>query len=328
MLWLWKSCKTQGLGTCCDIRLHAIVACCCLLAWHYHSPSILLTSASSPLLSSPFPPPLSSSLLLSPPLAPPPHLAPSYDVYRKVIKAYPTVPQARERLYFIGFRSDTGAGASFVWPDMDDTKGQPPPTISSILEDQATVDAEHILSPHKWMKVQLSRKTNGVLSRRIADIAGAARTVCSRYRRGYSHFSEFVPHLLEDGTPKDYQQAYDDQYGDGDAIDAASAAADGAQDGDGDGDGDGDSDDEGGGSGGSTRGNEGFESRRLLQNPRFYTPRETARLMGFPEDFQVANTMKDEACNNRIYYQLGNAVVPPVIQALVQAIVNTDVYTA
>lgn len=144
-------------------------------------------------------------------------------------------------------------------------------------------------------------------------IATLRRAVCARY----SHFSEFVPHLLEDGTPKDYQQVYDDLYGDGGVDSAAAAAEEGGEE-------DGAEDDEDG----EGEDKDAFESRRLLQNPRFYTPRETARLMGFPEDFQVVNTMKDAACNNRIYYQLGNAVVPPVIQALVQAIVDTDVYTA
>lgn len=48
--------------------------------------------------------------------------------------------------------------------------------------------------------------------------------------------------------------------------------------------------------------------------------------MGFPEDFQVDDTMKDATCSNRVYYQLGNAVVPPVIGAIAQAIVDTGVY--
>lgn len=214
-----------------------------------------------------------------------------YEVHTKVVKAYPTVPQNRERLYFVGFRSDTGASASFEWPDMDDTKGNPPPTVSSILEDQASVGAEHILTPHKWMKVQLSRKTNGVLSRRIADIHGPARTVMSRYRRGYSHFSEFVPHLYEDGSPKEYQQEYDERYGD-----QTDAAAEGGADGDADED---DDEDDASSAEGS------LEARRLLENPRFYTPRECARLMGFPEDFQVDDTMKDATCSNRVYTSSG-----------------------
>ncbi|KAK3260397.1 hypothetical protein CYMTET_30643, partial [Cymbomonas tetramitiformis] len=46
--------------------------------------------------------------------------------------------------------------------------------------------------------------------------------------------------------------------------------------------------------------------------PRFFTPREVARLMGFPESFSL------DACRhtNRAYHQLGNAVCPPIIAAI------------
>lgn len=49
--------------------------------------------------------------------------------------------------------------------------------------------------------------------------------------------------------------------------------------------------------------------------PRYYTPRECARIMGFPEDFRLPE-------NNRAYHQLGNAVVPQVVEALTRAIVD------
>uniref|UniRef100_A0A6B2L6I6 Cytosine-specific methyltransferase n=1 Tax=Arcella intermedia TaxID=1963864 RepID=A0A6B2L6I6_9EUKA len=47
--------------------------------------------------------------------------------------------------------------------------------------------------------------------------------------------------------------------------------------------------------------------------PRFYTPRECARLQGFPEDFILTSCGPDP---NRIYYQLGNTVCPIIISAL------------
>jgi site-specific DNA-cytosine methylase len=37
-----------------------------------------------------------------------------YQVVHKVVSAYPTVPQKRERLYFVGFRTDTGCAENFV----------------------------------------------------------------------------------------------------------------------------------------------------------------------------------------------------------------------
>lgn len=50
--------------------------------------------------------------------------------------------------------------------------------------------------------------------------------------------------------------------------------------------------------------------------PRFFTPRECARLMGFPEGFRGL------CGNNRSYHQLGNAVCPPVVAALGEALVR------
>jgi site-specific DNA-cytosine methylase len=67
-------------------------------------------------------------------------------------------------------------------------------------------------------------------------------------------------------------------------------------------------------------GNESLEARRKLEHPRFYTPRECARLMGFPETYSI-----DES-NYRCFHQLGNAVVPPVIEKLARAIVDTGVF--
>ncbi|KAK3272583.1 hypothetical protein CYMTET_19134 [Cymbomonas tetramitiformis] len=50
--------------------------------------------------------------------------------------------------------------------------------------------------------------------------------------------------------------------------------------------------------------------------PRFFTPRECARLMGFPENFVIGRS----ANKNHAYHQLGNAVCPPVIAAIMESI--------
>ena len=50
-------------------------------------------------------------------------------------------------------------------------------------------------------------------------------------------------------------------------------------------------------------------------NPRMLTPRECARLMGFPDDFKLN---KSEV---QSYKQLGNAVVPPVVEALAKEMI-------
>ena len=49
---------------------------------------------------------------------------------------------------------------------------------------------------------------------------------------------------------------------------------------------------------------------------RFYTPRECARLMGFPEAFRVG----ESANRNHWYHQCGNAVCPPIIAAIMAAV--------
>ena len=59
-------------------------------------------------------------------------------------------------------------------------------------------------------------------------------------------------------------------------------------------------------------------------NPRFYTPRECARLMGFPEWFVIDDTCKSK---HRMYHQLGNAVVPPVVGAITRQVIATGVFT-
>ena len=52
------------------------------------------------------------------------------------------------------------------------------------------------------------------------------------------------------------------------------------------------------------------------QPPRFYSPREMARLMGFPESFALPTA------DGLAHRQLGNAVVPPLIGALGVAIAH------
>lgn len=50
-------------------------------------------------------------------------------------------------------------------------------------------------------------------------------------------------------------------------------------------------------------------------NPRRLTPRECARLMGFPEDHKIV------CSDTRAYKQFGNAVVVPVVEAIAQAMI-------
>jgi DNA (cytosine-5)-methyltransferase 1 len=52
---------------------------------------------------------------------------------------------------------------------------------------------------------------------------------------------------------------------------------------------------------------------RGRKNPRRLTPRECARLMGFPDDFHIP------VSDTQAYKQFGNAVVVPVVEAIAKA---------
>ena len=54
------------------------------------------------------------------------------------------------------------------------------------------------------------------------------------------------------------------------------------------------------------------------KNPRKITPREAARLQGFPEDFII-----DKVSNAQAYKQFGNSVCVPVITAVAEQIKKT-----
>jgi DNA (cytosine-5)-methyltransferase 1 len=51
-------------------------------------------------------------------------------------------------------------------------------------------------------------------------------------------------------------------------------------------------------------------------NPRRLTPRECARLMGFPDTYPIV------VSDTQAYRQFGNAVVPPVVQAVAREIIT------
>lgn len=56
---------------------------------------------------------------------------------------------------------------------------------------------------------------------------------------------------------------------------------------------------------------------QLGKNPRRLTPRECARLMGFPENFQIV------VSDTRAYKQFGNSVVVPVVEAIAKEVVRS-----
>ena len=59
-----------------------------------------------------------------------------------------------------------------------------------------------------------------------------------------------------------------------------------------------------------------IDQSHLGKNPRKLTPRECARILGFPEEFRV-----DAVSVNQLYRQMGNSVSIPVIQAIADQMV-------
>mmetsp|Transcript_56476 Transcript_56476/g.76989 ORF Transcript_56476/g.76989 Transcript_56476/m.76989 type:complete len:224 (-) Transcript_56476:117-788(-) len=65
-----------------------------------------------------------------------------------------------------------------------------------------------------------------------------------------------------------------------------------------------------------TRRNGGSADASVLL-PRFLTPRECCRLMGFPEHFPVPSVEVDgDASVSHFYQAIGNAVIPPVVTSI------------
>ena len=64
-------------------------------------------------------------------------------------------------------------------------------------------------------------------------------------------------------------------------------------------------------------GSEILISQGSRKNPRRLTPRECARLMGYPKDFQIP------VSDTQAYKQFGNSVVVPVVERIATAVVTT-----
>lgn len=158
-----------------------------------------------------------------------------YDVHFKVIDARAYVPQHRERIFIVGFRTPR----AFSWPEPRRVER----TIADILEPDP--DEKYTLSTHLWRYLQ--------------DYAKKHREAGNGF--GYG----LVP---EDGVARTLSARY---YKDGSEI---------------------------------------LIPRGPRARPRRLTPRECARLMGFPDAFVIP------VSDTQAYKQFGNAVVVPVVKAI------------
>mmetsp|Transcript_23213 Transcript_23213/g.65910 ORF Transcript_23213/g.65910 Transcript_23213/m.65910 type:complete len:1084 (-) Transcript_23213:29-3280(-) len=176
-----------------------------------------------------------------------------YVVQTKVLFAQGWVPQDRERLYIVGFRSDLAERASklFKWPE--------PPgggVVRDVLEPPESAEARSCeLTEKQWAAVQRSSTwQSGGADLRFADPDGVASTLTASYKSSYASVAELVG-----------------------------------------------------------------PAEAGLDRPRFFTRRECARLMGFGEDHDLGNP----GCPNRAYHQFGNAVCPPLINAVARNLVHS-----
>ncbi|KAK3245969.1 hypothetical protein CYMTET_44481 [Cymbomonas tetramitiformis] len=175
--------------------------------------------------------------------------------------------------------------ASFAWPEMPCLGGR---TVREVLEEEDAVAGECWLSEHQWGKVAASAYFQKHPEARLCQLDGAAaQTLQSSYRSGYMLYSQFVPDERPPEAEEQHSQSYvagHEDPGPGCRGDAPGAQAMGT----------------------------------TIRPPRFFTPRECARLQGFPETFQVAGYRG--ANDGRFYRQIGNAVCPPVVAVIAAAL--------
>lgn len=168
-----------------------------------------------------------------------------YSIHFKVLDGRYFVPQHRERIIIVGFRTKVFNGKeTFEFPQ----KTEPNHALKNLLE--VNVDKKYTLSDRLWNYLQEYAKKHKAKGNGfgfgLTDINGISRTMSARY---YKDGAEIL--IPQEG-----------------------------------------------------------------KNPRRLTPRECARLQGFPDKFIIP------VSDNQAYKQFGNSVVTPMIQAVGQNIVK------
>lgn len=214
------------------------------------------------------------------------------DVEFRLLDAASLLPQRRKRVYFVAFR-DPAARAAFHWPALPELRRSADEVLQYALgTSEAPPSAGLTLPLSKWARIVRSAYYQKFCGARVLPANALSQTLQATYKSGYLVYSQFVPQA---GT-----------------MDVASAATTMP-------------------CAGEVEAPEEAESVTALDTevelpsstafeaapaalpppPRFFSPRECARLMGFPEAFQLPTAPEGIA-----YRQLGNAVVPPLIAAL------------
>jgi len=165
-----------------------------------------------------------------------------YQVYYKIVDAIGLVPQHRERIFLVGFKTPR----HFEFPKFP-AKG---PKMASILDKE--VPAKYTLTPNLWEYLQNYAKKHQAAGNGFGfgkvDGTMTSRTLSARYHKDGSEI------LIDQGAGR---------------------------------------------------------------IPRRLTPRECARLMGYPESHQIP------VSDTQAYRQFGNSVVMPVVAKIAEKVVAT-----
>jgi DNA (cytosine-5)-methyltransferase 1 len=164
-----------------------------------------------------------------------------YQVFELLIDAKQRLPQHRERIYLVGFRSDVET-TSFRAPSFAGRRK----SLRKILDQN--VESKYTLTDHLWQYLQnyaaKHREKGNGFGYSLVNLDGITRTLSARYHKDGSEI--LIP---QEG-----------------------------------------------------------------QNPRRLTPRECARLMGFPASFQIP------VSDTQAYRQFGNSVAVPVVTEIARRV--------
>ena len=231
----------------------------------------------------------------------------------RLLDAALLVPQRRRRLFIVGFRDD--CRRQFAWPLLPSLRR----TAEEILEPAACAAAQQLTLPlDKWRKVEESAYYAKFPAARLLTRGSLAQTLQTTYKGGCLLYSQFVPQeaMSEEVMPPSSSDAVRDCMRDCMRIapdglphqvlppctlppqpctvpPSRSTAPPP-----------------------STSEIVAEVSTSTAPPPRFFSPRECARLMGFPERFPLP------VAEGVGYRLLGNAVCPPLVGAIAAAIAH------
>ena len=206
-----------------------------------------------------------------------------------------------------------------------------PRIMAEILEpkDDPFLVQHYLLAAAAWRRVRTSKTVARYgLMGRLVQLNGIGDTLLSSYRLNAHSFAQFVPmHELKPGLLRSSERrAHGASSKGGDKDNSGSGSGSGS--GNGSGNGSGPSVPEEGGAEAKTASEGGAGAADSTESmtprekelhmtdgtvrvrPRWLTPRECHRMMGFPEDYRVHPN------DAKAYSQMGNAVTPPIIALL------------